>query len=103
MRYDETEKLKDTEFRRLTGVKRETFDTMVKILKAAEAAKRMKGGHKSKLSALHMLLLSLEYLRKYRTYFHIAQEFGIHETHALRINRWVEERNQKRGFIQRRK
>jgi transposase-like protein len=91
MRYEGTEKLTEKEFRRLTGVKRETFGKMVEILANAEAVKRRKGGHKSKLSNEDKLLLTLEYLREYRTYFHIAQEFGIHETMALRISRWVEE------------
>lgn len=63
---------------------------MVEILTVAEEAKRKKDGHKSKLSVENMLLLTLEYIREYRTYFHIAQEFGIHETQALRISRWVE-------------
>ncbi len=66
-------KLTDENFRRLTGVKIKTFDKMVKILKIAEAAKRRKGGHKSKLTVEEILLLTLEYLREYRTYFHIAQ------------------------------
>ena len=38
-----------------------------------------------------MLLLTLEYLREYRTYFHVAQGFGVHETTAIRIARWVED------------
>ncbi|MDR1066715.1 MAG: transposase family protein, partial [Clostridiales bacterium] len=90
MRYDGTDKLSEKEFRKLTGVKRNTFVKMVEILTVAEEAKRKKGGHKSKLSVKNMLLLTLEYIREYRTYFHIAQEFGIHETQALRISRWVE-------------
>ncbi len=36
------------------------------------------------------LLLTLEYLREYRTYFHIASSYGIHETTAICISRWVE-------------
>ena len=37
-----------------------------------------------------MLLLTLEYLRESRTYFHTAQNYGVHETTAIRICRWVE-------------
>ena len=37
------------------------------------------------------MLLALEYLREYRTYFHIAQDFRVHETTAIRISRWVED------------
>jgi hypothetical protein len=49
MRYEETIKLTNQDFRRLTGVKRATFAKMAEILTIAEAAKRQKGGHKSKL------------------------------------------------------
>jgi hypothetical protein len=91
MMYKETVKLKDQEFRRLTGIKRETFGKAIEILDKAEAERRRKGGHKGKLAIEDMLLLTLEYLREYRTYFHIAQEYGVHEATAWRICRWVEE------------
>lgn len=91
MRYEETVKLTNRDFRRLTGVKRTTFVKMVEILTIAEAEKRRKGGHKSKLPVEDKLLLALEYLREYRTYFHMAQDFGIHETSAIRVSRWVED------------
>ena len=91
MKYEKTQSLSEKDFRRLTGVQRKTFDKMVEILKKAEEARRRKGGHESKLSIEDMLLLTLEYLREYRTYFHIAQDFGVHETTAIRIHRWIEE------------
>jgi hypothetical protein len=91
MKYEKTKGLSKKDFRRLTGVQRETFDKMVEILKKAEEARRRKGGHESKLSIEEMLLLTLEYLREYRTYFHIGQDYGVHETTAIRIHRWVEE------------
>jgi len=90
MKYEKTKSLTEKDFRRLTGVQRKTFDKMVEILKKAEEARRRKGGHESKLSIEEMLLLTLEYLREYRTYFHIGQDFGVHETTAMRIHRWVE-------------
>ncbi len=64
---------------------------MSEILTKAEWLKRRKGGHKSKLNIEDKLFLALEYLREYRTYFHIAQDFGVHETTAIRISRWVED------------
>lgn len=91
MKYEKTERLSKEEFRRLTGVQRKTFEKMADILKKAEEARRRKGGHKSKLSIEDMLLLTLEYLREYRTYFHIGQDYEVHETSAIRIHRWVEE------------
>jgi hypothetical protein len=91
MKYEKTKSLREKDFRRLTGVQRKTFDKMVEILKKAEVERRAKGGHESKLSIEDMLLLTLEYLREYRTYFHIGQNYGVHETTAIRIHRWVEE------------
>jgi len=91
MKYEKTQVLSEKDFRRLTGVQRKTFDKMVDILKKAEEARRRKGGRESKLSIEDKLLLTLEYLREYRTYFHIGQDYGVHETTAIRIHRWVEE------------
>lgn len=91
MRYEETHNLSEREFRRKTGLKRKTFAKAVEILERAEAAKRKKGGHESKLSVENMLLLTMEYLREYLTYFSIGLNFGVDETWAMRISRWVED------------
>ena len=90
-KYKSLEKLNDGEFRRLTGVKRQTFSVMVEILSKADAARRTKGGPKPKLCVEDRLLLALEYLREYRTYFHVGISYGISESQAIRIHRWVEE------------
>ena len=89
-KYKSLEKLKDSEFRRLTGVKRQTFSVMAEILTKAEATQRKKGGPKPKLCVRDRLLLSLEYLREYRTYFHVGTSYGVSESQAIRIHRWVE-------------
>ncbi len=39
-----------------------------------------------------MLLMVLEYLREYRTYFHIAQSYGISESGAYKTVKWVEDK-----------
>ncbi|KIC76337.1 hypothetical protein DB42_DW00010, partial [Neochlamydia sp. EPS4] len=62
MKFDKIEKLDDERFRRLTGVKRPTFDKMVQILQEADKAKKIKGGRKYKLSLEDMLLMALEYM-----------------------------------------
>jgi len=36
-------------------------------------------------------LMSLEYLREYRTYFHIGKHYGLSESTAYKIIRWVED------------
>ena len=90
-RYNHIKTLGDEEFRRLTGVKSTTFEQMILLLLAAEKEQKIKSGKPSKLCMEDRLLLTLEYLREYRTYFHIAGSYGIHETTAIRISRWVEE------------
>ena len=95
MRYDAVKDLKAAEFRRLTGVKHETFTMMVRVLEEAEAkrkaAQRYRGGKKPKLTLADQLLMTLEYLREYRTQFHISKSYGIEETRCGRIIRQVED------------
>lgn len=78
-------------FRRLTGIKRPTFDVMIRILSDAEAALKSQGGKPNKLSIEDRLLMTLEYLREYRTYFHISRSYGISESSCYRNIRWVED------------
>jgi hypothetical protein len=84
MRYDEVEGLPRGQFKRLTGVKRETFERMLRVLKQREQQKK-RSGRPSKLSLTDQLLLTLMYWREYRTQFHIAKSYGIHEANANRI------------------
>ncbi|KJV54067.1 DDE superendonuclease family protein [Orientia tsutsugamushi str. Gilliam] len=35
--------------------------------------------------------MALEYLREYRTYFHIDQNYGISESSAYKAVKWVED------------
>ena len=73
MKYERIRNLLDESFRRLTGVKRQTFEKMVKILVENDKNKKIKGGRKNKLSLENQLLMALEYIREYRTYFHISK------------------------------
>jgi hypothetical protein len=86
MRYETIEHLKDTDFKRLTGVQRETFDTMLKVIK-----KGLRDfGRPPKLSRANQLLMTLMYWREYRTEFHIAQSYGISEAAVCRTIQKVE-------------
>ena len=90
-KYQKLSTLKDGLFRRLTGVSRSVFALMVEVLTVADAQKKAKGGRKSKRCIEDRLLMALEYLREYRTYFHIAQNYGISESNAYKICKWVED------------
>ena len=89
MRYEAIHELKSEAFKRLTGVKPEVFKQMVGVLREAETRKQ-KSGRPSKLSLEDKLLLAMSYWREYRTQFHIAKSYGIHEANANRIIRKVE-------------
>ena len=90
-RFESLTSLKPAQFKRLTGVKRETFMVMATILRKAEKSKRHRGGVASKLTVEDRLLLALEYLRDYPTYFRLGQNYGISEGYAFKIHRWVED------------
>lgn len=91
MKYDQIKEFSDEQFRRLTGVKRDTFKRMVEILTEADVKKKSRGGRKSRLSIEDRLLMTLEYIREYRTYFHIGTGYGVSESVAYKIVRWVED------------
>jgi len=86
MRYETIEHLKDSDFKRLTGVQRKTFDEMLKVVE--------KGwrdfGRPTKLNRADQLLMTLMYWREYRTEFHIAQSYGISEASVCRTIQKVE-------------
>jgi len=84
-------------FRRLTGIKRKTFDMMIIILRQAEAVLKAAGGKPNKLVVENRLLMALEYLREYRTYFHISRSYGISESTCYRNIRWIEDTLIKNG------
>lgn len=91
MKFETIKDLGGEKFRRLTGVKRSIFDKMVTILKDKHREKKSKGGSNNKLSIEDMLLITLEYLREYRPYFHISQSYGVSESSAYKTIRWVED------------
>ena len=91
MKYEQILKLNDAQFRRSTGVKRCTFNKMLEILENNYKEKKSKGGRPSKLMVIEMLLMTLEYLREYRTYFQIGVNYGVSESSAYKHIIWVED------------
>jgi len=91
MKFENIKTYRDDEFRRITGVKRSTFEKMLEILSVALTKRLAPGGPKPKLSLEDMLLAALEYIREYRTYAHVAASYGMSESQIFRIIRWVED------------
>ena len=91
MKYDKIKGYKDVEFRRLSGVKRSTFHNMIEILEESEKQKKARGGKPNTLPMEERLLMALEYLREYRTYFHVASSYGLSESSCYRNIKWIED------------
>ncbi len=91
MKYETLSSYTDEKFRRITGVKRKTFDKMMEILNSTYQKKHKQGGRNSKLSVSEILLAALEYWREYRTYAHIAASYGVDESNIYRSIKWVED------------
>jgi Helix-turn-helix of DDE superfamily endonuclease len=89
--YTKIATLNDMQFRRKTGVKRKTFHTMVELVTQAESDRKKLSGRPQKLSYEDQVLLCLEYLREYRTYFSIAAIYGISEANAYKICKKIED------------
>ena len=90
MKFENLKKIPENQFRRITGVKKKTFYTMVEIVKKADKIKNKIGGRPNKLTIENRVLMTLEYLREYRAYIHIAASYGISESNAFKNIRYVE-------------
>ena len=91
MKYEKIKSYSDDQIRRITGVKRATFEKMMGILRAKQKEKLSRGGRKPTLVLEEMLLAALGYWRENRTYAHIAASYGIHESNMYRLIKWVED------------
>ena len=89
MRYETVKDLSASDFKRLTGVKPKVFSEMLGVMQESETSKK-KAGRSSKLSLEDRLLLAMSYWREYRTQFHIAASYDVHESTANRIITHVE-------------
>jgi len=89
MKYEKAKKLSATDFKRLTGVKRKTFQVMVRVVKAEEKKKK-KSGRPPELRIEDQILMTLQYLREYRTYYHIGADWRISESAVCRIVHKIE-------------
>ncbi len=92
MKYERIKEYKEEEFRRLSGVKKSTFKKMINILEEAEVKNKARGGKPNKLCMEDRLLMALEYIREYRTYFHVASSYGISESSCYRNIKWIEDK-----------
>ena len=92
-KIEKFKKVNEENFKRVVGVKRSTFEEMVKEYKKAEEERKKWhkiGGRKPKLCEEDRVLFMLEYYKEYRTLYHMGIDYGISEGHASKIVRDVE-------------
>jgi hypothetical protein len=91
MSYEQIKELRPAQFKRYCAVEPETFKRMVELVSKRLIKKRCKSGRLPKLIVEDQVLLTLEYWREYRTLFHLAKSWGLHESNVCRIIRRVED------------
>ena len=92
-KYKNLNQLNEKNFKRIIGVKRETYELMLKEFKKYEKERTKNhgvGGRKQKLCEEDKVLFMLEYYREYRTLAHMGFDYGISEPVASKLVREVE-------------
>ena len=92
-KIDKFKKVNEESFKRVVGVKKATFELMVKEYKKAEEERKRGhkiGGRKPKLCEEDRVLFMLEYYREYRTLYHMGIDYRISEGQASKVVRDVE-------------
>lgn len=87
MYYKDIQHIKDTDFRRLVGVKRPVFEQMVSVVAQykEQHRKHPKRGRPAKLSTADQVLVMLMYYREYRTFFHVGSSYRLSEGQCHRV------------------
>jgi Helix-turn-helix of DDE superfamily endonuclease/DDE superfamily endonuclease len=83
-------------FKRRFGVERDTFKEMLKALQPLWRP-IPRCGAKPKLTLADQVLVTLEDLREYRTYFHIGSSWGVSESTICQNVHWVEDHLMRSG------
>ena len=86
MRYETVKKLTGKDFKRSIGVSLKMFGEMLEVIKN----ELRNFGRPAKLSREEQLLLTLMYLREYRTEFHIGLTYGVSESTVCRTIKKIE-------------
>ncbi len=88
--YEKLKLLKPGLFKRLTGVKPDTFKAMLLECELHHEKKKSKGGKPNKLSVSTQILLMLEYYREYRSMAHMAFDYEVSESTVSRTIKEIE-------------
>jgi hypothetical protein len=78
-------------FKRLYGVKPDTFEKMRSILQKEFDILHRRGGKPPKLTIADKLNITLKYLREYRTMESIGADYGVGRSAVCETIQWVED------------
>ena len=90
-KYEEIKDRSDEHFRRLTGVRKMTFRKMAEAVVKHENERKKISGRPLKLSYEDQVLMTLEYNREYRTYFHPGADCGMSESNCSKLVKKTED------------
>ena len=88
--YEKIKKLKDNEFKLITGVTGDVFNAMLDVLSKKHKDEHMRGGQHG-LPVELRLTLALEYWREYRSFRHMANDHQIGKSTINEAVLWVED------------
>ena len=80
----------ESTFKRLYGVKPDTFEKMLAILQKEYDKMHKAGGAPPKLTVEDKLTVTLKYLREYRTMESIGVDYGVRKSTVCESIQWVE-------------
>jgi hypothetical protein len=85
------ERMAPCKYKEIFGIEKYVFDRLLRLLEVADVFQRKSNaGRKSGLSVLDKLVITLQYWREYRTYRHIAFDYGVGKSTIGEAVIWVE-------------
>jgi predicted DNA-binding protein YlxM (UPF0122 family) len=90
-REKSAKKAQEELFKRLYGVKPDTFNKMKLILQKEFDVLHKDGGKPPKLTVEDKLYITLKYLREYRTMDSIAADYGVSKSTVCQSIQWAED------------
>ena len=91
--------LDKSQYMQIFGITSKVFQQMYEELMRAYEALHAKGGKPPTLSVLDKLVIALMYWREYRTYRHIAWDYGVSKSAIGNAVIWVEDTLIKSGLF----
>jgi hypothetical protein len=93
------EKMAISKYKEIFGVEKYIFDRLLRLLEVSDTFQRKStAGRKPQISVLDKLVMTLQYWREYRTYRHIAFDYGVGKSTIGDAVIWVENTVIKSGF-----